>query len=508
MYGHSRGRRRGRGMVPSGVEASCRALKRRLFDRPKMFRQTSRVVALGVLVGVAVVVSPAVASSSSQWTIQYTPSPATASVFHGVSCASASVCTAVGSTTGVSGSGGLVAEVWQSGVWSLEKPTGSDVGVFNGVSCISASACTAVGFGRSGYLIEVRDGTTWIRQDTQNAEGTVGSLYGVSCTSSISCVAVGTTSEIWDGNNWTEERIPYPKGRGQLNAVSCTAPDACVAVGETAAGKPYAASWNGTVWITESIVIPKGYGYFTGVSCTSSAACVAVGEVQSNSFSETWNGAVWSIQDVPGDYSFLNAVSCTSASACVAVGWWEVGTVYEPLAETWDGSRWTIQKDSGLSRKGGFNGVSCAFSSACMGAGNIVEGWDGTNWEIQATAKPHGGLLAGVSCSSPSACTAVGDSGFSKPFAERWNGTTWTIQQVANPGWAADWGFLFVAEFMFCRRAYSWLHPSALRRDLERYNVDSQPDSTPSKRGSWIPKRCIVRLGECLHDRWIFQQSS
>ena len=45
--------------------------------------------------------------------------------------------------------------------------------------------------------------------------------------------------------------------------------------------------------------------------------------------------------------------------------------------------------------------------------------------------------LYGASCTSASACTAVGDyvtsTGASKTLAERWNGTAWTLQSTPNP---------------------------------------------------------------------------
>jgi hypothetical protein len=48
-----------------------------------------------------------------------------------------------------------------------------------------------------------------------------------------------------------------------------------------------------------------------------------------------------------------------------------------------------------------------------------------------------GGQIESVSCSSPDACTAVGNalgrSGLNVTLAERWNGTSWTLQHAANP---------------------------------------------------------------------------
>jgi len=68
--------------------------------------------------------------------------------------------------------------------------------------------------------------------------------------------------------------------------------------------------------------------------------------------------------------------------------------------------------------------------------------WNGTAWTQQALPQPSGGgLLDGVSCTSATACEAVG-SRFTGTFAsgtstghtlaEVWNGTAWTIQKTAN----------------------------------------------------------------------------
>ncbi len=55
----------------------------------------------------------------------------------------------------------------------------------------------------------------------------------------------------------------------------------------------------------------------------------------------------------------------------------------------------------------------------------LAEQWDGTVWTIQSV--PGTGRLAGVSCTSATAGTAVGGD-----VAERWNGTTWTIQPIPS----------------------------------------------------------------------------
>lgn len=91
-----------------------------------------------------------------------------------------------------------------------------------------------------------------------------------------------------------------------------------------------------------------------------------------------------------------------------------------------------------------FQGVSCTSPTACVAVGfytnatsstvPLVEAWNGTTWAIQAadtSFSAPGNALCGVSCRSAMACIAVGtsyDAGAYAPLVERWNGTSWTIQ--------------------------------------------------------------------------------
>jgi hypothetical protein len=121
--------------------------------------------------------------------------------------------------------------------------------------------------------------------------------------------------------------------------------------------------------------------YLTGVSCTSATACTAVGEYTNASnvavtLAERWNGTAWAVQATPNPVgtngSELSGVSCTSATACTAVGAYYLAY-----------------------------GVPVA----------LAERWNGTAWVIQATRNPggtNGSYLSGVSCTSATACTAVG----------------------------------------------------------------------------------------------------
>src|SRR5262249_36128271 len=94
-------------------------------------------------------------------------------------------------------------------------------------------------------------------------------------------------------------------------------------------------------------------------------------------------------------------------------------------------------------------GISCTSRSACTAVGlydvgysefPLIERWNGTRWSIQHT-KPishsHHSRLLAVSCVPESVCIAVGSfdrNGNTLPLVERWNGTTWNVQRAPKAG--------------------------------------------------------------------------
>jgi hypothetical protein len=365
---------------------------------------------------------------------------------------------------------------------SATAPTGG----FLAVSCTSASACTAVGFslpssGGNMLLAERWNGKSWVLQRAPDPSGGRGSeLDGVSCTSASACTAVGyyltsaehsvTLAERWDGKSWAVQTTPNPSGaeNSDLEGVSCTSASACTAVGyyNTSTGPAdltLAERWNGTAWTVQTTPSLAGRdSNLPAVSCSSASACTAAGtnfpptgpEVP---LAERWDGKSWAVQTTlnPGGAqdTHLYAVSCTSASACTATGgYYDSSTgIAVNLAERWNGTAWAIQTtpNPGGAQVSGLTGVSCTSAWACTAAGihytssgpdmTLAERWNGTAWAIQHTPNPggsYGSDLNGVSCTSASACTAVGyyntNSSTRVTLAERWNGTAWTVQPTPS----------------------------------------------------------------------------
>ena len=222
----------------------------------------------------------------------------------------------------------------------------------------------------------------------------------------------------------------------------------------------------GSRWKVEPTPNPAGatINELSAVSCTSGRACTGVGShsasLSSRTFTlaERWNGTHWRIQRtvLPNgvESGSLFGVSCPSGTACTAVGsaFDRAAGRTVNLAEAWNGTRWRVQAVPNPvgSVNGSLHGVSCTSRSACTAVGfydtasgrvfAVAERWNGARWVIQPTPRPAGAAstqFTGVSCATARACTAVGyqdkGSAGTRPLAETWNGTRWHIQVVPLP---------------------------------------------------------------------------
>ncbi len=204
---------------------------------------------------------------------------------------------------------------------------------------------------------------------------------------------------------------------------------------------------------------PSAYVGLTAVSCSSSQACTGVGGLFPNGNSVTipgsnvpeadrWNGTSWSLQPMPGPGASFQpylAVSCPSNKVCFAAG--SVPTprlnpVYQfsrtVLIERWLHGRWSVQRFPAISVAYVLSDVSCSSPTACMAVGSIrgaplAMRWNGRKWSIQRAATRGRGSLRFVSCLSRRACVAVGPNGPSG-VAEEWNGSAWSRQRMPAMG--------------------------------------------------------------------------
>jgi hypothetical protein len=355
--------------------------------------------------------SAASPAASAAWKVEKTPNPSGAviSYLHEVSCTSASACTAVGAYSLKGGSGGsIMAERWNGKAWSIQvmpTPKGTEGDNLYGVSCASASACTAAGSAYSTKaagdvpLAESWNGKSWRVETTPSpAGGTDPTLYAVSCTSASACTAVGdymnkaglpqSLIERWNGKTWAIQIAAKSAKRSWLiGGVSCPTLTACTAVGYQNSGTgdatPLIEGWNGKTWTAQKAALPKGApgGALDSVSCTSPAACTATGVNFSGTaptLAERWNGKTWTVQPTPNPSNFttslatveLDGVSCTSAKACTAVGSYQPGGMDAYFAEVWNGTAWKLQSTPvpAGSQGGNLLGVSCS-TRGCTAVG-------------------------------------------------------------------------------------------------------------------------------------------
>jgi hypothetical protein len=373
--------------------------------------------------------------------------------------------------------------------WQVQPSPNGKVkeGSFTAISCLSPNNCKAVGgvLGSGGVPVpfaETWNGKSWSMMTVPTPAPSVSAaLDGVLCVSDSSCAAVGyyaTSSgleepmaESWDGSVWTLEAVTNPYFGGSLFSVSCTGSASCQAVGisygENGQGDTSLAEvWDGTTWSPESFPGEPGAtdAALGSVSCSTSDDCEAVGTYSNNSYpnltlAAIWNGTTWELQTTPSPVGLIldsfEGVSCNSVSSCFAVGYFisTTGEGRESLAETWDGTSWSIQTtpDPTNSLQTELDGVSCSSPAACTAVGQNIEerttvplvmNWNGSEWSLQSP--PTGSSwqqssFEGVACTSSSACLAVG--GATKPHspsvavAEAWNGKVWSVQSVPiRPG--------------------------------------------------------------------------
>ena len=322
-----------------------------------------------------------------------------------ISCIGSGFCMAVGHQNGGSVDQTLV-ERWNGSTWSVDASPDTGPALANdlyGVSCSSASMCTAVGSADTGTaiqtLVEQWNGTSWsIVASPDTDPGSDQLLVDVSCTSATACTAVGsagtlagttiTLVETWDGTTWSI--VPSPNtgagGVSELNSVSCPSATSCTSVGDFFTGtvsQTLVEQWNGTTWSIVASPVPStsATSVLSSVSCPTAGTCTAVGHAVVNSvwqtLVESWTDTTWSIvaspDSSPADFDALVGVSCTTATTCTAVGSSTDGTT----------------------------------------TSDLVVQWNGASWYLVPLAPIAGGLdaeLAGVSCVGPSVCTAAGDT--------------------------------------------------------------------------------------------------
>lgn len=420
------------------------------------------------------------------WTLQTVNDNSSTHAFSGISCTSSTFCIAVGS--GGPGSSptesGPLAERWNGRQWSQAsapvalKTGGYGSSTFTQVSCASPTLCVALGTldwenggdgSGSGWIAQRWNGSAWVGVlGTSPNEDNLASrqLNGISCSAGHACTVVGATYNVNEAGTFT--RVWHLTSRDSsvqqspnelvpadfsLNDISCPSADNCVVVGAygdaAGNGRSLVERWDGVSW---SIEAAPGSGLLR-VSCASTSFCLALGGLDL----DEWNGVAWSsVATALPDSTSLAAVSCVSASACMGVA----GGPSGPVSEWWNGTTWSLQQFAQLPPSTGplDVSISCGSVTTCAavvsrplspglpvpeGQPPIAESWNGTSWTLDVQPTSSSGGLSSVSCPSASFCSAVGflsdPSGeTAAAAAEAWNGNTWTIESAPQGAGLVD----------------------------------------------------------------------
>ena len=364
------------------------------------------------------------------------------------------------------------ARVASAARWSLlaAPQLAKRFGYLSDVSCPAKNACAVAGDGGAASW----NGRRWVVQPFAKALGP-NEATAVSCSTPSACTvlvgankAPGEFAERWNGARWLTEPMPTPRGVNfEFTRISCPSQNTCIALGSweedvtraNGSGSAFPVAlverWDGLRWSIQQMpgLTPSGAGELTDISCPAPNACIATGSKQAFSktkldlvgpvrtLMEFWDGSRWTIKYIR--MRTVDAISCISPTSCTGVGQQGPPGHEVPLAEQWNGSRWSIQPTPpfpDMAMYGGLGDVSCTSRIACTAVGEVTshsdeitrtlaEHWDGSSWTIQSTPNPlfqyeeegpFGVDLGAISCSSATACIAIGNRPPQQaPFLER-----------------------------------------------------------------------------------------
>lgn len=411
----------------------------------------------------------AATESSGTWgtAVKITPPPdAGTSNFglkdlQGVSCSTATDCSAVGTYN--SGSESMAATetggTWSAATRIVAPDTVDPAASLNGVSCTSAGNCAAAGNyqdagGNDQVMAAPEIGGAWGQgahltlPTSANVSGPLPNMNGISCDAAGSCAVVGdyvdnssdgqAMAATEAGGVWSQAvKVTAPAGansnpRASLKGVACTSAGNCVAVGRyedsSSLGQPMVATETGGTWgqaqeITVGAAANRGAtagAILYGVSCSSAGNCTAVGDYVDGSgnfqaMAVTETGGTWGQAVKVGSpsnagtdpFGQLNAVSCTSAGNCTAVGNYSDSSFgAHVMAATETNGTWAqageVTLPTGASTANGFNellGVSCPTAGNCVGVGRF--GDSSHHYGGMAAYETNGAWAQAVSVTSP-----------------------------------------------------------------------------------------------------------
>ena len=367
-------------------------------------------------------------TGSTTWQTQAANNLSSFESLTSVSCASTSNCMAAGGSD-ADGPPSVMSTTDGAATWATAFAFPSSVQDLAAISCPSQSVCTAVGQvngaqGTPGAVVRTTDGgSTWT---SQSLPAGVGPLSGISCASALLCVTVGqspggtgavivTTTD--GGATWQTQDVP--SGVTQLQSLSCPSTTVCTAVGGTTNGDGaiITTTDGGTTWTSETP--PSGTFQLSTISCPSVTTCFAETDIVSSSpVVTTTNGGVTWTGGAPLTNMFVDSISCPSTTVCTAIGSDESTGDLAVAGTTDGGTNWdneTLPGSLSVVVSGAFD-ISCSSPTACTAVGQeggtgiaVATNDGGSTWSSENTPTPAPAWsLSGVSCPVADGCTAVG----------------------------------------------------------------------------------------------------
>jgi photosystem II stability/assembly factor-like uncharacterized protein len=284
---------------------------------------------------------PASLSQGFGWSCAKTPSNSSE---RGISCATTSVCYAVGAA---SGNTPWPAKFMPSGAWGAVNT----------------------------FFKSTDGGATWFPSNSD--------MLSVACTSSSSCVEVGdggrARATADGGTTWTEVSTGFNKA---LTQVTCPSSSICYAAGDR--GVVLKSTDGGQTW---SYLMSTDGNPIYGLTCPDTQTCYT-SDIYGHVIKTANGGATWTWQstpittpgvNVPGSggpnpFGGLMSISCSSDTTCVATGLYVVVSgqtlpkTDPPIVTTTDGgATWTLR----TSNAGGAPVSTTLSAAAVAGATNI-----------------------------------------------------------------------------------------------------------------------------------------
>ncbi len=317
------------------------------------------------------------------------------------------------------------------------------------ISCIGAQWCLAAGFvlksggGTGASVAAILSGQTWRRVSVPSEPSSLDCTLTSRCEAMINGRPYG-----WNGRGWRAQPFTPPGAGGAVTSVSCQSASSCEAVGwweksPTGRPEPLAALWDGHAWTFPHVPEPRNGGRLNAVSCSSAGACTAVGFIQeahasglffTRSLAARWTGTTWTLEHPPDPsdaiFGQLTNVACPSARECVAPSTYDDGCDMDgAFADVWQKGLWRmtpLHLPAAAVRdcSSEIDSVSCTSQTACVAVGaggfeatdgQLVEVWNGDTWRDRRGPLPlpsdgaaGTGLLAAISCGSPTTCIGAG----------------------------------------------------------------------------------------------------